>query len=284
MRMLNLTRLVGHFFYYITIIVFIIAMSCGCGRRRGARDTFVGIPNHDFLEGTVVLEDNFFGKEEYRNWDNSKTTGIGDLIYFDAAPGFVRLQLDGPGRGGIYHNAEKKYFGPKKRKILYCDLEIRLRNNNNNGWDAPEQPDSHYGLGSRGWGLWNNQMNLAGGNVIWFASISPESGRSFRGTKIWIIADGVPVIFKDINLDLTNWHIYRIRWRRDYIGIFIDDMDRAVAKVTDSRHIPKVPLSFTVWVDNYAFSGRLAKPIIRYLEVPAIKQYIDVDYVKISIP
>jgi len=235
----------------------------------------------------ILLEDNFPGYEENDDWDDSHTTGIGSVAYFATNPGFARLLIDGPGAGGTYHNSEKKHYGTASNGFLYCDFEVRLRNSNNNGWDAPGAPgvpDPAYGLGSRGWGLWNNQMLLSGSYVIWFTSISPESDTAFRGTRIWIINDGTPVLLQDLGIDLTQWHTYRVQWRPDYIGVFIDDMIKPIAEVVDPNDIPDESLSFTMWTDNYYFSGDLDNPLISYLSVPDIAQYIDVDYVKICLP
>ena len=232
----------------------------------------------------ILLEDNFPGYEENANWDNSWTTGIGSLAYYATDPGFARLLLDGPGAEGTYHNAEKKHNGITSGGFFYCDFEVRLRNSNNNGWDAPgapTTPDPTYGLGSRGWGFWNNQMFISGAHVIWFTSISPDSDPAFRGTRVWIICDGTPVLMQDLGIDLTQWHTYRIQWRTDYIGVFVDDMINPIAEIIDPNNIPDETLSFTMWTDNYCFSGGLANPTISYLSVPDINQYIDVDYVKI---
>ena len=235
----------------------------------------------------ILLEDNFPGYEENADWDDSWTIGIGSLAYYATNPGFARLLLDGPGAGGTYHNAEKKHNGTTSGGFLYCDFEVRLRNSNNNGWDAPgapSTPDPTYGLGSRGWGFWNNQMFISGAHVIWFTSISPETVSAFRGTRVWIICDGIPVLMQDLGIDLTQWHTYRIQWRTEYIGVFVDDMINPIAEVIDPNNIPDETLSFTVWTDNYCFSGDLANPIISYLSVPDINQYIDVDYLKIYKP
>ena len=122
----------------------------------------------------IIVEDSFPGFEEDPNWDNTWTMGIGSLSYYATIPGFAHLLLDGPGVGGTYHNAEKKHSGMTALVPPYCDFELRLRNSNNNGWDAPGAPgtpDPMYGLGSRGWGLWNEQMTTAGAIVLWFTSI-----------------------------------------------------------------------------------------------------------------
>ena len=231
----------------------------------------------------ILLEDNFPGYAEEIGWDDSWTQGVGSIQYFSEEPGFVRLMLSGPGVAGRYHNAEKIYSG-SSQGFLYCNVEVRLRNSNNNGWDAlnaATTPDSNYGFGSRGWGFWNMKEPPQKSNVIWFSSISPESGELFRGTRIWVILEGVPVLIRDLNIDLMEWHVYRIKWRKDYIGLYIDDISNPVAEITDKDHIPNKDLIFTVWIDNYRVVGDISNMNKQYLEVPDMKQYIDVDYIKI---
>jgi hypothetical protein len=253
--------------------------------------TFTNVTANHTISATfaveeILVKDDFPGFSEDPDWDDHWTMGIGRIVYDDSEPGFVRLLLDGPGTGGTYHNAEKKHYA-EAGGFLHSDLDIRCRNSNNNGWDAPGatgSPDSTYGLGSRGWGFWSDQLSLLDASVIWFTSISPESDSQFRGTRVWIICDGSVVLMQDLDIDLTQWHTYRIQWRTDYIGIFVDDMDSPIAEVTDPNNIPNTRLTFTVWVDNYGFLGTLANPVVTYLSVPDIDQYIDVDYVKIYIP
>ena len=91
----------------------------------------------------------------------------------------------------------------------------------------------------------------------------------------------MPVIWQDLEIDLTEWHTYRVQWREDYIGIFIDDMGTPIAELTDPGTIPSVGLNFTTWIDNYLVTGGLTDPTFGYLNVPDMDQYIDVDYVKI---
>lgn len=227
------------------------------------------------------MKDTFPGYEEDTRWKNEWVCGIGSLSYSAGAPGFVRLLLDGPGIAGTYHNAEKKHYNKKSAGFLYCDVEIRLRNSNNNGWDAPDIPDPAYGLGSRGWGFWNDQMDLSSANIIWFSSISPDSADALQGTQIWIVKNGKPVIIQNINIDLTKWHTYRIQWRSNYIGLFIDDVENPVAEVTDPASIPDQPLSFTAWIDNHLVEGDFYNLELGALAVPDIDQYIDIDYVHI---
>jgi hypothetical protein len=232
----------------------------------------------------VFLEDHFPGYAEDPQWDYSWNRGIGSTTFDATSPGFAHLNLAGPWSAPPpeYQNAEIiRYSVP-----VYHSFEVRLRNSNNNGWDAPgapDVPDPTYGLGSRGWGFWDTNTEAVQ-DAIWFTSISPESSPIFRGTRIIVAHEGLPVVGQDLNIDLTDWHIYRILWREDYLGVFVDNMDSPIATVTDPDSIPSTGLTFTIWVDNYIMTGDHTDYTLGYLDVPAMDQHIDVDYVKIYVP
>ena len=61
-------------------------------------------------------------------------------------------------------------------------------------------------------------------------------------------------------------------------------MDSPIATVTNPASIPSTGLTFTIWVDNYVMTGDYTDYTLGYLDVPAMDQYIDVDYVKIYVP
>ena len=232
----------------------------------------------------VFLEDHFPGYAEDSNWNYSWNVGIGSTTFDATSPGFAHLNLAGPWSAPPteYQNAEIiRYSVP-----AYRDFEVRLRNSNNNGWDAPgapDDPDPNYGLGSRGWGLWDGNTSSVQ-DAIWFTSISPESSPVFRGSRIYVVHGGLPVVVQDMNIDLTEWHTYRIEWRANAVRVFIDDMNTPVAQVTNPGNIPSTGLIFTIWVDNYVMTGDLFDYTLGYLDVPAMDQFIDVDYAKIYVP
>ena len=91
----------------------------------------------------------FPGYAEDSNWNYSWNVGIGSTTFDATSPGFAHLNLAGPWSAppAEYQNAEIiRYSVP-----AYHDFEVRLRNSNNNGWDAPgapDVPDPTYGLGS----------------------------------------------------------------------------------------------------------------------------------------
>ena len=71
------------------------------------------------------------------------------------------------------------------------------------------------GLAPRGWGLWDSNISSIQ-EVIWFTSISPESSPPFAGTRVVVAHGGLPVVWQDLGIDLTEWHTYRVQWREDY--------------------------------------------------------------------
>ncbi|MBN1344588.1 MAG: hypothetical protein JXQ73_17995 [Phycisphaerae bacterium] len=240
--------------------------------------------------GEILVQDTFTAGFEEPNWDFSWNRGVGSSTVDANAPGFAHLNLNGPAPayGTIYHNAELINRNMTYRVPVYCDLEIRLRNSNNNGHDSPggpNDPDPNYGIGSRGWGLWNSSMDPLSKpmNTIWFSSISPQSDPLISGTRLWVVKQNIPYAFQDLNIDLTEWHTYRIKWRPDHLAAYVDDMSTPIWESTSAGQIPDVALNFTVWVDNYLMTMPTGFPnfVIGYLDVPAIQQYIDVDYVRI---
>jgi len=72
-----------------------------------------------------------------------------------------------------------------------------------------------------------------------------------------------------------------LKWRSNLLAAYIDDMSTPIWQTMDSGQIPNIGLNFTVWIDNYVLTGTFPSFTIGYLPVPAIQQYIDVDYVRI---
>jgi hypothetical protein len=224
----------------------------------------------------VILEDHFPGYAEDPDWDYSWNVGGGSTTFDAGPPGFAHLEVVTPADSSTYRNAEIKHYAMTPLLPPYCDYEIRLRNSNNNGWSGDG------GAGSRGWGLWNDQMVGLEATVIWFCSISPQSAEDFRGTRLWIIRDGEQILLQDLGIDLTQWHTYRVQWRADYVGVFIDDMGSPIAEIRDPALIPDEGLSFTIWTDNYLIRGNFDEPLVGWLSLPADEKWIDVDYVRVQ--
>jgi len=231
----------------------------------------------------VWIDEGFPGCAEHPGWHTDWIVGVGQVTFDPNAPGVARYRLTGPGAAGVYHNAE--LYDPGQPP--YCDFEVRLRNRDNCGFDAPSWPpaaDPNYGFGTRGWGLWNRVTSPDQGpmNQIWFACASPESDAPFRGRRVWVLKDSVPVVVQELDIDLTQWHTYRIKWRPDYIGVFVDDMQAPVVEVTDPALIPDVSMTYTTWIDNNAFLGTSFEDMEQVrLAVPDFDEYLVVDYIRV---
>ncbi len=78
--------------------------------------------------------------------------------------------------------------------------------------------------------------------------------------------------------DMTGWHTYELRWRRQGCSFLVDG-----EQVLDTHYAPTAPLGFVAWVDNQyalatadgAFSfGRLAVPQRQWLELDSVKIWL----------
>jgi len=82
---------------------------------------------------------------------------------------------------------------------------------------------------------------------------------------------------KLLEVSLTEWHTYRLEWRREAVTFFVDDQF-----VHRAPHPPTVPLGFVAWLDNQCAivrpNGDLA---FRQLDVPQ-RQWLELDFVRIE--
>jgi hypothetical protein len=77
-----------------------------------------------------------------------------------------------------------------------------------------------------------------------------------------------------IEVDVTQWHRYRLDWRADRVSFEVDD-----TRVFESPVSPKPPLGLVIWIDNQyaAFTpegkigfGVLENPEPAWLEIKDI--------------
>lgn len=100
--------------------------------------------------------------------------------------------------------------------------------------------------GSRGWGLWNDDMIQASTKFAWFFNmVSPNHDSRFEGFKIYILDFPVWKIIDLPDLD-TKWHNYQIHWSDRFMDFYIDHK-----LVHSEKHVViQDYLSHHVWVDN----------------------------------
>lgn len=99
----------------------------------------------------------------------------------------------------------------------------------------------------------------------------PFSRKTTRGVMNRVIGeDGVR-----LDMDVTQWHRYRLDWREDRVAFEVDD-----APVFESTVSPKPPLGLVIWIDNQyaAFTpqgkigfGVLENPEPAWLEIRDIE-------------
>jgi hypothetical protein len=99
----------------------------------------------------------------------------------------------------------------------------------------------------------------------------PFSRKTTRGLMSRVIGeDGVR-----LDVDVTQWHRYRLDWREDRVTFEVDD-----ARVFESTVTPERPLGLVIWIDNQyaAFTpqgkigfGVLENPEPAWLEIKDVK-------------
>jgi hypothetical protein len=64
--------------------------------------------------------------------------------------------------------------------------------------------------------------------------------------RLWPkIQEQLGISFAPITQTMSNWHDYRLVWRRDGCAFFVDDQ-----LLLQTRHSPRGPLGFVCWLDN----------------------------------
>lgn len=87
---------------------------------------------------------------------------------------------------------------------------------------------------------------------------------------LWPIGQrAIKVSEKSLELDITQWHDYRLEWKLDEVIFSIDGVD-----VHRSPYSPKGPLGFVAWIDNqYAIitpQGRLGWGLVETSQPQAL--------------
>jgi len=167
--------------------------------------------------------------------------------------------------------------------------------------------DLHYG--SAGWGFWNHSMVFDLSMPIWFIHLQSRGPYLFQGFFAQAGTGFVPIklyrgsllipsllsratggaigvtiyrskpVFPD--LDLREWHVYRVEWRSGRASFYIDDALIAVIPLS-KRAASKARAD--VWIDNavFGYNRRDAGQVYRHLtQENRSRSCVEVDYVKV---
>ena len=232
--------------------------------------------------------DDFTEKSEYWSYRVDNYAG------FEQDASILRMWM-GPTEALYYSNAELS-------DGLFDDLpwfrktfEARIR-----------MSQLHYG--SAGWGFWNHTMVFQSCMPIWFIHLQsrgpyPLQGffaqarnhfypvKLYRGSLLLYSAAtkllrGLPGVVIHTHkpsmqeLDLTQWHVYRVEWKERVVDFFIDGVK--VASLPNAGYESNARAD--VWIDNavFGFNRRDAGQVYRHLtQENRSRTYLEVDYVKV---
>jgi len=131
--------------------------------------------------------------------------------------------------------------------------------------------------GSKGWGFYNRNYCDDKMSYAWFMynrfsslGLFPTNGFfaiCWNGDRDWSIK-------RIRNIDLSEYHIYEIKWAEDCVGFFIDG--KSVAHFT--RGIPTNELKVDVWIDNMNFFP----PFFAYMLRIRLPNSINIDFIEVT--
>ncbi|NPA97515.1 MAG: hypothetical protein GXO32_07950 [Crenarchaeota archaeon] len=201
--------------------------------------------------------------------------------HFESKSGYWRWRVDGFARHEISNSVARLCMGPTEA-LYYSNAEIADGEFNDLPWERGYVEfrvrllKSH--LGSAGWGFWNHSMAIELSFPIWFIYLRARGKYPLQGFFIQVGRDFVPIkLFKSVSLyrvalsiapwvapikilsskplapdlDLSQWHTYRVEWSGSEARMFIDESE--VARVRPRWRSPVSRFRIDVWIDNAVF-------------------------------
>ncbi|MEM1509551.1 MAG: family 16 glycosylhydrolase [Thermofilaceae archaeon] len=240
------------------------------------------------IEESGSLYDDFEEMSNY--WDYRKDNFAG----FEHEKSVIRLWT-GPTEALYYSNAELSdgLFDELLWHRKTFEAKVRL---------------SFLHYGSAGWGFWNHTMVFDSCMPIWFIHLQSRGPYMFQGFfaqvrnhfyllklyrgslslvsmlsklsggKVGVLIHSVKPAVQD--LDLTQWHIYKIDWGERWVYFYIDG--KPVARLPNVGYESKARVDF--WIDNavFGYNRRDAGRVYRHLtQENRLRTYLEIDYVKV---
>jgi len=123
--------------------------------------------------------------------------------------------------------------------------------------------------GSRGWGFWNGNLDLADSEIAWFAYVDGD-GYTYNGFYAVTQSMGSAPTMTPIDaVSLEEWHNYSIDWQADNVTFWVDDVNVA----SHDSNIPSTATRVDVWVDNAVYDSNWNHVFQDIIETTSI--YVD---------
>jgi len=233
--------------------------------------------------------DDFDSKSDYWGY---RTNGMSDITYENSV---IKLFM-GPTEALYYSNAEIADGDFTHLPWEPCNLETKVRLLGNH-------------FGSAGWGFWNYSMTVDGSVPIWFIYLRTNSpkyplngfyvqvGNTFTPIKYFnkpplslkiatkLLKGLIPVKFTTTspvmqNMDLSEWHTYKMLKENNNLVFYIDDNKISTIKIPTSKY----GFRADAWIDNAVFTplkGDYARVYRHITHENREKAALEIDYIKI---
>ncbi len=235
------------------------------------------------------VSDDFEAKSDYWHYRHD---GVSEIVVSDSV---IRLVM-GPTEALYYSNAEISDGDFNHLPWEACNIEFKVRLLGNH-------------FGSAGWGFWNYSMVVDESVPIWFIYLRSKSPKYplngfyvqvdnvFTPIKYFnkppislriatrLVRGLIPVKFTTIkpvipDLELSEWHIYKMLRENDYLLFYIDDREVSRVRIPRSKYRYRAD----AWIDNAVFTplkGDYARVYRHVTHENRDRAVLEIDYIKI---
>ena len=207
------------------ILMFFYLLSC-----KELDDTPKSIQLNNLLlpDSSYIWLDNFDDKKSHWEWTYNSGTGYKKILSnFDGKVNVVE--------GGITGFTNSTSYSD-------CSLITFINDTVHVAYEAYMKFSSNDGIGTKGFGFWDG----IGNNFAWFFYASDESTNHLKGFNCIVRIEGNQLLKEKLNINLTDWHSYRVDLVNNKTIFYIDG---TIIAEFNSRPINQKKCS--IWVDNY---------------------------------
>jgi hypothetical protein len=180
--------------------------------------------------------DNFSEQHPTRwNWAYNAGTGYKKLAGLPQGYSGLEIGVSRFSQAGVYSDCS---LHQPNSLYSYGVLEMHLSLSDDNGI-------SDAGRGTRGWGLWDGNLDRI--DAAWFWSASEESSPNLTGLRAMLVRDGTLVLNQPLEVDMREWHVYQIDLSSQGTRFWVDGN-----LVASTPQRPANPQRIELWVDNMA--------------------------------
>ncbi|MFH1722203.1 MAG: hypothetical protein ABH950_06340 [Candidatus Altiarchaeota archaeon] len=250
-----------NYLFWLLILLFIVSFSLlkvSAKSNSGGYALQLKSPISSILSSDWI--DEFTDENPRWEWSYSRGTGYNELITIENVSA-VKIGITNESVSSSYSD---------------CALREVIHEHESGVFESRLRYEGDGRMGTMGWGVWfHNLGDFSDVDVAWFFIGHPESSMPFFQTQV-ILNDSI-TITPLLDVNLSEWHTYRIEFSPNGTYFYIDD-----ALVSGTPKNTSRPLRIEAWIDN-TFLPNGSSEIIEsnYTDIEN-EQILYIDYISYS--